>query len=329
MLLYDDKADPDIVEASLAWASKTGTDLFAYNVSQDRNHGGKTQALMARLRIPCKVLMMVAYSASAAAGENVIHRFVAEYGVSTFYLCHPVKACLASEGARMDIALLTRLGAHLVEMGRRSRRLTLINDKGTSLRCTVSPQHWLAQPGGLHPAWRSAGAEGFVRGDWPNIFPLGVVGVYPDVGSAEGEVVFDHHVLCQERPLRMRFKGSFMTQCEGAAELELRRAVEDDPHAAHLAEIMLGINPRARLCFSQAPLAIEAARHTGCAIVGIGGAGLGPRYASRYHLDGVSARCSVLLDEQCVIEEGRLSELALAPFGDRERSALEATWEVC
>jgi len=160
------------------------------------------------------------------------------------------------------------------ELRGRCRRIKEILDKAERIRVT--------NPGGTDITLGARGRSAFsddgdfsLPGTGGNL-PAGEVFLSPELGTAEGVIVFDGSISCVsgdlvlERPVRALVRGGFVAGVEGDSEAaEVRRSLEDGAESArrmaaegrispekgvqyarnarNLGELGIGLNPRARI----------------------------------------------------------------------------------
>lgn len=160
------------------------------------------------------------------------------------------------------------------ELRGRCRRIKEVLDKAERIRVT--------NPGGTDITLGARGRSAFsddgdfsLPGTGGNL-PAGEVFLSPELGTAEGVIVFDGSISCVsgdlvlERPVRALVRDGFVTEVEGDSEAaEVRRSLEDGAESArrmaaegrispekgvqyarnarNLGELGIGLNPRARI----------------------------------------------------------------------------------
>jgi len=166
-------------------------------------------------------------------------------------------------------------------------RLTAPN--GTDFRFEIVPGRVMGMPGGPEPAPLGRGRGGF------SLFPPGAVGTSP--GSSEGTIVLDGLVGfagALPEPITLRVANSRVVAIEGGGREAawLRREMAGHENGDHVAKIVVGLHPAARIDSGLAELDRRKARLSraeGVVLVGLGDArSVGGEVASTWHWDGVT-----------------------------------------
>lgn len=140
-------------------------------------------------------------------------------------------------------------------------------------------------------------------------FPDGEVGVAPREGTTQGTVVWDttvHGIGLLDDPIELTIEDGWVVAVDGAREAEQYASLleENDENARYCAaEISVGINPNAEITGSlRTDKKVEGTVHiaTGSNI------DLGGSIESDIHIDGVVSSPSVWIDEELIVEDGRL-----------------------
>ena len=219
---------------------------------------------------------------------------------------------LATEGARFPPEIIFAVARVVSEQWRKGKRIRVTCARGTDLTAEiVSPDYvvgWEACVGpiGTHRE----------KGTWLEMFGnfasgFGVVGVWPE-WTAEGEIYFDAAHTFPGRlrtPLKYTVRKGRVIKFEGDPEVvEFFEGIVQrfGPDAAHLSELMIGLNPKARLMLDD-PTHIEAHRRAGCLHVAIGNS-IDPemRVFPGIHLDNLLIRPTIYIDEEPCVVDGRL-----------------------
>lgn len=145
-------------------------------------------------------------------------------------------------------------------------------------------------------------------GQW-NFIPAGTTALAPLEGTTEGWIVFDGSLApvgILREPVRLRVQGGVVTAIEGGRQAEEYReflASFCHPGVYNIAEIGVGTNPKASL----SGRLIQDERILGSVHVGIGSSvNLGGTVDAPSHTDGVILRPTLYLDDQLVVEDGRI-----------------------
>lgn len=136
--------------------------------------------------------------------------------------------------------------------------------------------------------------------------PSGEAYIAPVEGTAEGEIVIDGSFAGIGRlsyPLKLIFAGGLLVKSEGPDSSKLWKLLGENPLARNLAELGIGTNDGARLCGN----ILEDEKVYGTVHIALGSNDtFGGQVAAGIHLDGVILEPKLYLDEELVIESGRL-----------------------
>jgi len=169
---------------------------------------------------------------------------------------------------------------------------------GTSLTLSLKGRRAFADTGMLHSA-----------GDFGNL-PAGEVFIAPVEGTASGTLVVDGSMAgvgVLAEPIRMQVAGGFVTEITGGnSARELERILDKyGRDARNIAELGIGLNPRARL--SGHPL--EDEKVLGTVHIGLGdNSTFGGSVRVASHLDGIILNPTLIIDDRVLIEDGQLKE---------------------
>jgi mannose-6-phosphate isomerase-like protein (cupin superfamily) len=167
-------------------------------------------------------------------------------------------------------------------------RARLRSPNGTDLSFDIVPGRVMGMPGGPEPAPLGPGRGGF------SLFPPGAIGTSP--GFSEGTIVLDGllgFAGALPEPITLRVADSRVVAVEGAGREAawLRREMARHDNGGHVAKIVVGIHPAARIDRGLAELDRRKARLSraeGVVLVGLGDArSVGGEVASTWHWDGV------------------------------------------
>jgi quercetin dioxygenase-like cupin family protein len=159
---------------------------------------------------------------------------------------------------------------------------------GTDLRFEIVPGRVMGMPGGSEPAPLVRGRGGF------SLFPPGAVGTSP--GFSEGAIVLDGllgFAGALPQPITLRVADSRVVAVEGGGREAawLRSEMARHENGDHVAKIVVGLHPAARIDAGLAELDRRKARLSraeGVVLVGLGDArSVGGEVASTWHWDGV------------------------------------------
>lgn len=212
---------------------------------------------------------------------------------------------LRQGGATADYERMNRLGEKIYDIWTAGRTMRVTSALGTDLRADITGR----------PSWLTAakvlenpGCDLYAAG-----FPDGEVGMSPIEESIEGTVVWDtsmHHVGLISEPIRAEVEKGRVVEITGgpeAARLRTYLEANGDDGSWMIGEASVGINERCRVT----GLVREDKKIIGGMHIAMGmNTDTGGTVASRTHLDGVLRTPTLVVDDQVVIDAGRLTMTA-------------------
>ncbi|WAH35206.1 aminopeptidase [Alicyclobacillus dauci] len=213
---------------------------------------------------------------------------------------------LVMRGVTTDVMINGAVGADYQEIDRVSelvrqkmtegRQVRVISPSGTDITLSIAGRAALT-------------LTGIVKG--PGTFaamPDGESAIAPVEGTANGTIVVDHTmdgIGLVDSPIYLKVEQGRVTSIEGGRSAERLRTLinEADEGATNIAEFAIGTNPKARLVGNMA----EDKKKEGSVHIAIGDSHvIGGTVVSSVHLDGLLLSPTVWIDNECVIDEGRL-----------------------
>jgi len=205
---------------------------------------------------------------------------------------------MVSGGIEADFRAQRPTCIRLAELFTGASSLRLTTAAGTDLRMSVAGRRGNALTGVVEPGTFST-------------VPTIEANVSPVEGTARGRIVADASIpyigigLLRE-PVTMDVEDGLIKTIRGGYQAEaLRRNLEEkgDPNVYNIAEIGVGLNPRSQMT----GVMLDDEGVLGSAHVGIGTSiTLGGRVKAATHYDLVLWRPTLVLDDETVIEDGRL-----------------------
>jgi leucyl aminopeptidase (aminopeptidase T) len=140
--------------------------------------------------------------------------------------------------------------------------------------------------------------------------PSGEAAIAPLEGRSEGRIAIDFSmdgIGLLSQPIRLEAKKGKVVSIEGGREAqELKRLLEVDENALHIAEFAVGTNPKSRMKGNMA----EDKILRGCVHIAVGdNHTIGGKLKSNVHLDGVILNPTVQLDSDLIVKKGVLLPL--------------------
>jgi leucyl aminopeptidase (aminopeptidase T) len=220
-------------------------------------------------------------------------------GARWLILCAMSRSMLRADGAvNVDYHAIRPVGEKIAERIGRAKTYRLTSTNGTDIRGSFE-----GRPGRLlHGITTEPGSLGAP----PDI----EVGTAPVEGTSNG-IAYSEALLLMgpekvlEEPVKITIKDGMAVRIEGKYAYILQEMMDacDDPNIYNLAEISLGLNPKAR--FSGIPLETESA--VGVAQVAFGNnRGYYGHTDAVAHLDTVVPNVTLYLDDEPIMRDGKL-----------------------
>jgi leucyl aminopeptidase (aminopeptidase T) len=227
----------------------------------------------------------------------------------------PSLEAMASPGARFPADIIFEMSCRVEAMWKNGKTIRVTCERGTDLTATINPAH--VTEGTCGPLGTRL-TEGRPRrgriGFWEGGF--GTVGTWPE-WSTEGVVYFDAMQGFSGRlqtPLKVIIKKGKVEDIEGASEqVEYFHNIvrRFGPDAAHIGEIMIGLNPKADVDVGlQDRSHLYAHRAAGTMHIAFGNS-IDDFITVRpgIHLDSLIIRPTVFIDNKICVNNGRLAVL--------------------
>ena len=205
---------------------------------------------------------------------------------------------VAGGAADVDFARIRPVAEKIGQYFSAAKRFKLMSKAGTLLEGSIEGRagrvlHGLATTPGSYMAP-------------PNI----EVGLAPVEGTTEGVAVIDGALLMMSdkplvEPVTITFEKGEAVSIEGREAYLLRDMMARcrDPRMVNLAEVSIGLNPRARVT----GIALESEAALGTAHIALGNSiGYGGKVDAVAHLDCVMRDVTLLLDDQLILNDGQL-----------------------
>ncbi|MHB9150880.1 MAG: M29 family metallopeptidase [Thermoleophilia bacterium] len=221
---------------------------------------------------------------------------------------------LASEGAKFPAEIIYMVTRKVAEQWRRGKQIRITCAKGTDIKADITdPDNNVV---GWHATADKMGTYDGGDSIWANKFGnfaggFGVVGMWP-AWTAEGVIYFDAAHTFTERlrtPLKYTVEQGRVVKFEGDPEqvLFFENIVETfGPDAAHLAEFMIGLNPKTRIFLADGTH-MEAHRHAGALHTAIGMSVDNHRTVNPgVHLDNLIIEPTIYIDDEVCVDAGKL-----------------------
>ncbi len=199
-----------------------------------------------------------------------------------------------SEGAMTadyrELAEITAKAAELLTKAEAAR----IENGGKSLALSLRGRRALASTGLIHKP-----------GEFGNL-PTGEAYIAPVEGTANGELIVDGSIAgigVLKSPLHIEVEDGIAVGIHGDSAAELERILGGGTEARNIAELGIGTNKKARLI----GIALEDEKIYGTAHIALGdNSTFGGTVRAGVHIDCILLRPTIYLDDEKVVEGGRL-----------------------
>jgi leucyl aminopeptidase (aminopeptidase T) len=295
LVVVDTLTSPEIPAALMAQAAALGCEAATLTIAP-RTRSGQNPPPHAAAAMQAADIIV------AAASTSLYHtqaKADAQRAGARGVLNAPYLAEAWVQGAMTaDFRAIRPVAERLRDLLKTGRQLRLTSPAGTDLTATITgrkPVGWLTaicrEPGQI------------------SALPGGEVSLPPVEGTAEGCVVFEQ-VMSDlgrlERPLELFVQAGHVTAVRGGSPAQAGRLndiVQNVPNATNIAEIGIGLNPKARLTDQ----ITETKKRLGTAHVAIGdnARDYGGSVECAVHLDGMILDVTIALDGLPLVEHGR------------------------
>lgn len=314
LLLADSLADESIVEQTATVVRGQGANIVVcwieYNPIQTMGGGKIIEAALAGT----DKMLRFTFATSHDRGTVKACR---EHGLRIYGVCNPTEEFFASEAARFPVELMLEIARESVQRSRAGKRIHITDRKGTDLTAEGRPENWSCEirPWGFKGDYRTWVYDTDIPGNYPMTFPGSITGLIPP-DNANGVAYFDAFSsigVCEET-LKFTFKDNRFISVEGGKEADrFNSTYTGIPNINALVEIMFGLHPKTRNLLDQKPFPNEAERHAGNLHLGVGNRPLmsmkpwKEKSAKEYHLDGFILKPTITINDEVLIEDGRLT----------------------
>jgi len=140
--------------------------------------------------------------------------------------------------------------------------------------------------------------------------PSGEAAVAPLEGTTQGRIFIDFAmdgIGLLSQPVQLEVERGRAISVKGGKEAEqLKKLMEADENASHIAEFAIGTNPKSRMKGNMA----EDKILRGCVHIAVGdNHTIGGQIQSKVHLDGIILNPTVEMDDQLIVKKGKLLAL--------------------
>ncbi len=302
LIVTDSMSEERIVIAIAAMCRAQGAEVSTFVMKpRDWPMQEPPETLAHAMRYADVIFSPVYYSISHTRGSTIARL---EYGTRVINLPTLSMDSLKSEAARFPAPIISKIYEKVHEIWGRARKIHITAENGTDVSGNIVSKF---NVGGM-PHFPMQEGEYLAFGG-----AMGIYGMWPggDEGDANGVMYFDaaHMFLGKlEVPLKYVIKHGKVVEVDGGKEApHFRNIVENVPNGDHLAEWMIGINPKARVILDEDVSHIEAHRHAGALHTAIGNSKtLGGNVYANVHLDNYIIEPTITFDGTLLVDKGKL-----------------------
>ncbi|MGA3251397.1 MAG: 2,5-dihydroxypyridine 5,6-dioxygenase [Paraburkholderia sp.] len=193
-----------------------------------------------------------------------------------------------------------------------AKKMHIVSDAGTDFHCPLGEFEAIAEYGFVDEPGR--------WDHWPSGFAL----TFPDDGRAHGRIVIDRgDILLPQKhyvsePIVLSVENGYATKIEGGVDAALLRDYMEtfnDPEGYAISHVGWGLQPRARwstlgLYDREATIGMDARAFEGNFLFSLGPNNeAGGTRTTTCHIDIPLRHCTVTLDDEVVVNDGRVIEL--------------------
>jgi leucyl aminopeptidase (aminopeptidase T) len=302
LVLAPTDADPRIVETVAMAAKDMGATVFvSYMSLPDLPFSQPPRGLAEAIKAVDAVLDL---GVSIVGHSRAFMTAMIEYRTKGVILATSSPEVLKCPAARFPLELQFEIGRRVFEQVGRGKEIRVTDPRGGEVKAKIHLDSLCGNAGGMKPGPAQPG-------DFA-IFPGLCVGYWPAFTSS-GDIHFDSFTGLGKlsQPLHFVIEDGYIKTIEGGPEAEIVKGwVDGAENASHHAEIMWGVNPKARVLFDAKPMAYEAERSCQVLHMGFGASKLlGGRVQSTIHLDGAFLYPTVYIDGEPILVNGHLTVL--------------------
>lgn len=302
LIVTDTLSEERIVQALACACKERGADVVTIVMKPRDWPMQEPPDLVAEAMRHADVIFTPIYYSISHTRASIIARL--EYGARYINLPTLSMNSLKSEAARFPAPVISKIYEKVHEIWGRAKTIHITAENGTDVRGKILSKFYT---GGM-PHFPMQEGEFLAFGG-----AMGIYGMWPggEEGDANGEMYFDaaHMFVGKlEVPLKYVIRKGRVVEVEGGKEAEhFRNIVKNVPNGDHLAEWMIGLNPKARIILDQDVTHVEAHRHAGSLHTAIGNSKvLGGTVYANVHLDNFIIAPTMTFDGTVLVDKGKL-----------------------
>ncbi|MBW2147344.1 MAG: leucyl aminopeptidase [Deltaproteobacteria bacterium] len=289
------KFDTDIAEALAAAATAVGAEAVISVMPARLSDGEEPPKSVAEAMKKSEVFF-------TPVDKSITHTLAVKEALSAgaraIMMSDYTEDLLISGGIEADFNALEPICDRVVELFTKAKKAELTTPGGTRVTMNIEGRKGRVLRGIIKP-----GEFGAI----PNI----EAGTSPIEGTAEGVIIADASVPylgigVLSQPIRVTVKKGIITEIEGGEEarkLQEDLANRSDPNVYNIAEIAVGLNPKARFC----GIMMEDEGVLGSAHIGFGTNIMhGGNIKTELHYDLIMRNATIKLDDSLIVENGIL-----------------------
>ena len=293
LIVVDTRTEPAIAPALMDAAAATGGEAILATILPRPRSGSEPPAPVAAAMREADVVLC----AASTSFYHTVAKGKAQRAGARGVFNAPFRLDAWTVGAMTaDFVAIRRQAEQLADLFRTTRTIRITSPAGTDLEASIvgrEPKAWLT---GI---CRSPGEV--------SAFPGGEVSLPPVEGTSHGIIVWESVASDIGRisdPVTIEVRGGRAVSVDGGREAEvLRRILAEVPDADNIAEIGIGLNPRARINDD----ITESKKALGTVHLALGDSAneYGGLVECEVHLDGLVLKPTVTFDDRVVVADGR------------------------
>lgn len=302
LILTDTLSEERIVQAIAAMCKSQGADVVTMVMKPRDWPMQEPPDTVAQAMCSADIIFTVIYYSISHTRASIIARL--EYGARYINLPTLSMDSLKSEAVKFPAPVIAKIYDKVHEIWGRAKKIHITAENGTDVTGNILSKFYT---GGM-PHFPMQEGEFLVFGG-----AMGIYGMWPggEEGDANGVMYFDaaHMFVGKlEVPLKYVIKKGRVVEVDGGKEAaHFRNIVENVPNGDHLAEWMIGLNPKARILLDEDVTHVEAHRHAGALHTAIGNSKvLGGTVYANVHLDNYIIEPTMTFDGTLLVDKGKL-----------------------
>jgi len=207
---------------------------------------------------------------------------------------------MSSGGMTADFKEIQKNIRRISRRLKNKKKVTITTSLGSDLSFSIEKRKWIIEDTGICRK----------KGSFTNL-PAGEIFIAPVEGTATGKLVVDGSFMeIVKNPISVIIEDGFATKLKGKGHAKIDEILEnvsekflDPKNAYNIAKFGIGMNPKSKIIGN----ILDDEKTLGTINIGFGGNfTLGGKVKSGVHLEGIVRSPTVEIDDELIIEEGKL-----------------------